>query len=154
MLIRCLLDCLWVMFHRRHCDVFALFEIAHVRERDKINWKVDIWSTNKKAFCLLGSGTETLALLRQTLARYMKSLWTQFNFCQQSGSAATMDFFYALPSDSHRASVWAGNTESVWPTPSPPPRNASALKVHFIHIENEVISELRPIVSLAQGKAL
>lgn len=42
---------------------------------------------------------------------------------------------------------------SVYPTPSPPPLGASALKVHFIHIENEVISELRPIVLLAQGKA-
>lgn len=83
----------------------------------------------------------------------MKSPWTQFNFCQQSGSTATMDFSYALASDSHQASVCAGNTVSAQPL-SPPPPTASALKVHFIHIENEVISELRPIVSLAQGKAL
>lgn len=40
------------------------------------------------------------------------------------------------------------------PDSLPPLLSASALKVHFIHIENEVISELRPIVWVAQGKAL
>lgn len=115
--------------------------------------ETDVWNANKNAFCFLSNSTETLALLTQNLACYMKSQWTQFNFCQQSGCTPTMDFFYALASDSGK-SICASWKHSVCPTPSPPLLSASALKVHFIHIENEVISELRPIVWVAQGEAL
>lgn len=94
------------------------------------------------------------APLSQTLARFMKSRWAQFHFCQQPRLYGHNGFFFfSCRSLWLSPSICVSWKQNVCKTPFPSPPHASALKVYFIHIENEVISELRPIVSLAQGES-
>lgn len=99
----------YVMFLNRNCDIFALL-LLREKEIKAAEW-LTFGVKTKQFFCRLSNGTEALALLTQTLGCYMKSQWTQFNSCQQSGSTATMDFFYALASDSQRAFVCVLETQ-------------------------------------------
>ena len=75
-------------FHSGDYDVFVLLEVARVRE---ITERLIFRAQTK----MLSNGTKTLTVLTQTLVCCMKSLRTQFNFCQQSDSTATMDVFNA-----------------------------------------------------------
>lgn len=63
---------------------------------DKEECAVLCLSANKERTVCLERSWKPVAILSQTLCCYIKSPWTQFNFCQDT--TTTMDFFYTIAS--------------------------------------------------------